>query len=89
MSKPNITVQRGLNSITIFVGGTPHLRFAVETYIGFQSWLWTEPRGSFERLLSATTYYEIEIYFSNAPAIRLGYDDRSMWETILKLLLQA
>lgn len=87
--KTTVSSKRQQSAFTVYIGGLPHLRFSLETYMGFQSWLWTQPRGSFARDLCDSPSYEIDIYFSNMPPIHLEYDEEKTWREILLRLEQA
>ena len=86
MAAPKVTYRRDLNSLTILFDGLPHVRFALEKFIGFQSWLWAHRRAPFERKLNGKPIFEVELYFSDAKPIRMVYYDRKTWEDVLSAL---
>lgn len=71
-----------LKKVKIFIDDIIHLSFSKKTYVGFQSWFedieikrFTEKRK-----------YVIEYYFSDTEPILTEYEDRELWEGILKQL---
>ncbi len=72
----NITAKRDYYSLRIYINDLLHVDVKMENYIAFQSWF----EGSQNKL------YFIEFYFKEGEPLLLGYDERSTWESILKIL---
>lgn len=70
----NITGKKTLKSFKIYIEGLLHIGIPIEEYSGMQSWLDGD---------NVYTYY-IEFYLKNGQCILCEYEDRKLWEKILK-----
>ena len=70
----NVTLKKTLENLNIYIEGLLHVNIPIKEYSGMQSWLEGD---------NAHTYY-IEYYLKNGQTILCEYEDRKLWEEILK-----
>ena len=61
-----------LDDFRVYIDDILHLKFRYNLTIGLQSWV------------ENYRMYVVEIYFKDSEKIRLEYDNRPLWELILK-----
>lgn len=71
-----IHAERDFHSLRIYVNELLHLELPMKNHNGLQSWL----EGSKKHM------YFIQLYRKQGESIILEYDDRSIWEEVLKLI---
>lgn len=70
----NITTKKTCKYFKIYINQTLHLSIKIDEYLGVQSWIDEN-----------TLYrYNIEFYLKNRKSIVCEYEDRVLWESILK-----
>lgn len=69
-----VTLKKTLKNFKIYIEGLLHVNVPIEEYSGIQSWLEGD---------NTHTYY-IEYYLKNNQTILCEYEDRKLWEEILK-----
>lgn len=71
-----ITAKRDLRALRLFINDLLHLEIILDSYVGMQSW----QEGT------RKCVYKIEFYLNNGIEILCAYEDRAVWEQVLKLL---
>lgn len=69
-----VSAKKDLRSLRIYINNLLHLEILMDNHDGLQSWL--EGSGRYN--------YFIEFYRRNSKSILCEYDDRNIWENILK-----
>ena len=70
----NVTTKKTLKNLKIYIEGLLHVSIPIKEYSGLQSWLEGD-----------NTYtYHIEFYLNNGQTIICEYEDKKLWEEILK-----
>lgn len=72
----NISCKRDFASLRLYINGLLHLEIPMNGHNGLQSWI----EGSNKYM------YFIQLYRKEGQAIRLEYDDKEIWESVLKLI---
>jgi len=70
----NITTKKTCKYFKIYINLVLHLSIKIDEYLGIQSWI--DDNNLYR--------YNIEFYLKNGKGIVCEYDDRILWETILK-----
>lgn len=70
----NVILKKTLKNFKIYIEGLLHVNIPIEEYSGMQSWLEGD---------NVYTHY-IEFYLKNGQRILCEYEDRKLWEEILK-----
>ncbi len=69
-----IELKKDYTKISIYIEGILHVNFDLDNYVAMQSYLTTDK------------IYHIEICFQQGRSLLLGYSDRNLWISILKLI---
>lgn len=69
----NVTVQRGVHALRIFIRGVLHLELLMESYDGMQAWKQRAERFT----------YRIEFYRKSGAPVLCEYEDEVLWREIL------
>jgi hypothetical protein len=72
----NVFIKKTNNQIKIYINDLLHLCIKIDEYIGVQSWI--DDYSKYR--------YNINFHFKNNTDILCEYDDRNLWESILKQL---
>jgi hypothetical protein len=70
----NVTIKKSIKTFKVYIDGHLHISIPVKEYAGMQSWL----DGDHEK------YYHIDFYLKSQNIIHCEYEDRKLWEEILK-----
>ena len=71
-----VTAKRDLRALRVYVNGLLHLEVIMKGYSGLQSW-----QGGTSRCV-----YGIELYRERGKSIVCEYEDRELWEKVLRAL---
>ncbi len=76
ITQMDVFVKKTNNQIKIYINDLLHLCIKIDGYIGMQSWI--DDYSKYR--------YNINFHFKNNTDILCEYDDRNLWENILKQL---